>query len=112
MENHCVLAGFFLGPLTCILCSFYRMHFDELEAFAQYRTSPIGYEPFVEACIRKGNKELALRLIPKVKDPQSRSQLFASLGREEEAAAALRESPQQGAGGGILQAISGAFSLR
>lgn len=39
------------------LCN--RMHFDELLAFAQFRTSPIGYEPFVEACMRKGNRELA-----------------------------------------------------
>ncbi|KAL8271684.1 hypothetical protein Esti_004397 [Eimeria stiedai] len=88
------------------------MHFEELLAFAQFRTSPIGYEPFVEACMRKGNRELALQLVYKVKDPQSRAQLFSALGREDEAAATLRQGPQQGGGGGFLQAISGAFSRR
>ncbi|KAL8453827.1 hypothetical protein Emag_001635 [Eimeria magna] len=71
------------------------MHFEELAAFAQFRTSPIGYEPFVEACMRKGNRELALQLVYKVKDLQSRAQLFSALGREDEAAATLRQGPQQ-----------------
>ncbi|KAL8425657.1 hypothetical protein Efla_003977 [Eimeria flavescens] len=71
------------------------MHFDELLAFAQFRSSPIGYEPFVAACLRKGNREAALQLVYKVKDPQSRAHLLLSMGKDEEAAAALREGPQQ-----------------
>ncbi|XP_026193366.1 vacuolar protein sorting-associated protein 16 homolog [Cyclospora cayetanensis] len=87
------------------------MHFDELQAFAKYRTSPIGYEPFVEACLRKGNRELALQLTYKVQGAEARARFFSALGREDEAAAAL-QTPQQSVGGGLLQALSGAFSRR
>ncbi|CDI77212.1 AAEL010559-PA, related, partial [Eimeria acervulina] len=87
------------------------LHFDELQAFAKFRTSPIGYEPFVEACLRKGNKELALQLAYKVKDAAAKARFLAALGREDEAAAAL-QTPQQGVGGGFFQTISGAIWRR
>lgn len=41
---------------------------DELEKFSKSKKSPIGYEPFVEVCIKRGNTAEALKYIPKCRD--------------------------------------------
>ena len=37
-----------------------------LEAFAKEKKSPVGYRPFVEACLRYGTAEQARPFLPKV----------------------------------------------
>lgn len=39
-----------------------------LEAFAKEKKSPVGYRPFVEACLKYGTAEQARPFLPKVGD--------------------------------------------
>ena len=49
------------------------------------RAPPIGYEPFVEACIKKGNESEALKYIPYVKELEVKVDYYLSLMRFKEA---------------------------
>ncbi|XP_057651566.1 vacuolar protein sorting-associated protein 16 homolog [Diorhabda carinulata] len=40
----------------------------ELEKFSKLKRSPIGYAPFVDVCLQNGNKEEALKYLPKVNE--------------------------------------------
>lgn len=41
---------------------------DELEKFSKSKKSPIGYEPFVEVCLKKQNVEEAKKYLSKCRD--------------------------------------------
>lgn len=41
---------------------------DELDKFAKSKKSPIGYEPFVEVCLKKNNIEEAKKYLPKCRN--------------------------------------------
>jgi hypothetical protein len=56
----------------------------DLENLAK-KKSPVGYKPFVEACIKRGNDTEAMKYIPKVTDPWERIDLFLELGKFKEA---------------------------
>lgn len=45
-----------------------KFQWDELEKFSKSKKSPIGYEPFVEVCLKRGNAVEALKYIPKCRD--------------------------------------------
>lgn len=40
----------------------------ELEKFSKSKKSPIGYAPFVDVCLQKGNKLEASKYLPRVSD--------------------------------------------
>lgn len=41
---------------------------EELDKLSKSKKSPIGYEPFVEICLRKQNVEEAKKYLPKCRD--------------------------------------------
>ncbi|EDW82995.1 uncharacterized protein Dwil_GK22550 [Drosophila willistoni] len=43
-------------------------HWDQLEKFAKSKKSPIGYEPFVEVCVKHKNKVEAQKYIPRCRE--------------------------------------------
>ncbi|KAK6157102.1 hypothetical protein DH2020_011350 [Rehmannia glutinosa] len=47
---------------------------DALEKFSKEKRPPIGYRPFVEACVDAGEKHEALKYIPKLADPRERAE--------------------------------------
>ncbi|KAK9999284.1 hypothetical protein SO802_018887 [Lithocarpus litseifolius] len=47
---------------------------DALEKFSKEKRPPIGYRPFVEACIEADEKGEALKYIPKLADPRERAE--------------------------------------
>ncbi|KAJ4835771.1 vacuolar protein sorting-associated protein 16, partial [Turnera subulata] len=50
------------------------------------------YRPFVEACIKEGEKGEALKYIPKLADPRERAEAFARIGMPKEAADAASQA--------------------
>jgi len=90
-------------------------NFDELRAFAQYRTSPVGYEPFVAACIRNGCRSLAVQLIPRLKDAAAQAKWYAKLEVRPEMEPAREQtltSVTSSLGvSNLLQSIAGVWSL-
>ncbi|XP_042011014.1 protein VACUOLELESS1-like [Salvia splendens] len=65
---------------------------DALEKFSKEKRPPIGYRPFVEACIDAGKKDEALKYIPKLSDLGERAEAFAKIGMAREAADAASQS--------------------
>jgi hypothetical protein len=57
---------------------------DKLEKFSKAK-SPVGYRPFVEACMARGNNVEALKYIPRVTDPWEKVELYVELQRFKEA---------------------------
>ncbi|VVC33414.1 Hypothetical protein CINCED_3A023253 [Cinara cedri] len=45
----------------------------ELDKLSKMKKSPIGYEPFIDACIKHGNKYEALKYLPKIRDDLKQS---------------------------------------
>ncbi|KAK0096935.1 hypothetical protein PV326_003829 [Microctonus aethiopoides] len=43
-------------------------HWEELEKFSKSKKSPIGYEPFIDVCLKYGNQSEAKKYLPRVKD--------------------------------------------
>lgn len=43
---------------------------EQLEKFAKAKKSPVGYEPFVEVCVRHGKNREAIKYIPRCRDDQ------------------------------------------
>lgn len=41
---------------------------DELEKFSKAKKSPIGYEPFVEVCLKQGEREEVKKYLPKCRN--------------------------------------------
>ncbi|GER53384.1 vacuolar protein sorting-associated protein [Striga asiatica] len=65
---------------------------DALEKFSKEKRPPIGYRPFVEACVDAGEKDEALKYIPKLADPRERAEAFAKIGMAKEAADAASQA--------------------
>ncbi|KAI9177733.1 hypothetical protein LWI28_018573 [Acer negundo] len=59
---------------------------DALEKFSKEKRPPIGYRPFVEACIDADEKGEALKYIPKLADPREKAEAYARIGMAKEAA--------------------------
>jgi len=80
---------------TCALATV--GNWDALEKFSREKRPPGGYKPFVEACIDAGQKNEAVKYIPKLADPRERSEAYARMGmaREaEEAASQAKDSDE------------------
>jgi len=81
-----------------------------LDDLANNRTSPVGYELFVEAFLRYGRTELALPLLPKVKSAEAQANFYSKMGMEEEANRARERGSQASAGPGrLLQSLGLGF---
>ncbi|KAK4792732.1 hypothetical protein SAY86_023167 [Trapa natans] len=65
---------------------------DALEKFSKEKRPPIGYRPFVEACIDADEKGEALKYIPKLVDPRERAESYARIGMAKEAADAASQA--------------------
>ncbi|GMN54967.1 hypothetical protein TIFTF001_024090 [Ficus carica] len=65
---------------------------DALEKFSKEKRSPIGFRPFVEACIEADEKGEALKYIPKLADPRERAESYARIGMAKEAADAASQA--------------------
>jgi hypothetical protein len=60
--------------------------------FLRSAASPIGYEPFVDACLDKGQEKEALKYIPHVKDLRTKVDYYISLVKFKEAIEAARDA--------------------
>ncbi|XP_010271337.1 PREDICTED: protein VACUOLELESS1 [Nelumbo nucifera] len=65
---------------------------DALEKFSKEKRPPTGYKPFVEACVDAGEKDEAIKYIPKLADPREKAEAYARLGMAKEAADAASQS--------------------
>ncbi|GMY16044.1 protein VACUOLELESS1 [Fagus crenata] len=65
---------------------------DALEKFSKEKRPPIGYRPFVEACIEADEKGEALKYIPKLADPREKAESYARIGMAKEAADAASQA--------------------
>ncbi|XP_057955473.1 protein VACUOLELESS1 [Malania oleifera] len=65
---------------------------DALEKFSKEKRPPIGFRPFVEACIDADEKGEALKYIPKLADPRERAESYARIGMAKEAADAASQA--------------------
>lgn len=65
---------------------------DALEKFSKEKRPPIGYRPFVEACIDADEKAEAVKYIPKIIDPRERAESYARIGMAKEAADAATQA--------------------
>ncbi|CAL1353294.1 unnamed protein product [Linum trigynum] len=67
-------------------------NWDALEKFSREKRPPVGYRPFVEACIEADEKGEALKYIPKLADPGERAEAYARVGMAKEAADAASQA--------------------
>lgn len=59
---------------------------EELDKFARAKKSPIGYRPFVEACLQHdSSKAQAARYIPRLSDPWEKAEMYVAVGKFKEA---------------------------
>ncbi|XP_052210322.1 protein VACUOLELESS1 [Diospyros lotus] len=65
---------------------------DALEKFSKEKRPPIGFRPFVEACVDADEKGEALKYIPKLADPRERAEAYARIGMAKEAADAASQA--------------------
>ncbi|KAF4373221.1 hypothetical protein F8388_010477 [Cannabis sativa] len=65
---------------------------DALEKFSKEKRPPIGFRPFVEACIEADEKGEALKYIPKLADPREKAESYARIGMAKEAADAASQA--------------------
>ncbi|KAK4278482.1 hypothetical protein QN277_016322 [Acacia crassicarpa] len=63
-----------------------------LEKFSKEKKPPIGYRPFVEACIEADEKAETLKYIPKLADPRERAESYARIGMAKEATDAASQA--------------------
>ncbi|GAB2222949.1 hypothetical protein Droror1_Dr00017081 [Drosera rotundifolia] len=63
-----------------------------LEKFSKEKRPPIGYKPFVEACIEHDEKNEALKYIPKLSNPREKAEAYARIGMANEAAEAASQA--------------------
>eukprot|EP00258_Populus_trichocarpa_P004599 XP_002306748.2 protein VACUOLELESS1 [Populus trichocarpa] len=65
---------------------------EALEKFSKEKRPPMGFRPFVEACIDVDEKAEALKYIPKLADPRERAEAYARIGMAKEAADAASQA--------------------
>ncbi|KAL9319611.1 hypothetical protein ACSQ67_011450 [Phaseolus vulgaris] len=63
-----------------------------LEKFSKEKKPPMGFRPFVEACIEADEKAEAIKYIPKLADPRERAESYARIGLAKEAADAASQA--------------------
>jgi len=80
---------------------------SELDDLAKCRTSPIGYDMFIEAFLKHGRYELALPLVLKVKSPEMQAIYYSKMGMEDEAQAARARREERAGPGRFLQNFLG-----
>eukprot|EP00743_Colponemidia_sp_Colp-15_P004235 GILK01004569.1.p1 GENE.GILK01004569.1~~GILK01004569.1.p1 ORF type:complete len:820 (-),score=138.43 GILK01004569.1:154-2613(-) len=61
---------------------------EALEQFAKEKKSPIGYQPFIEACLSRKNVSEASKYIPRLDKPEQRMDAYEQIGYWREAAEA------------------------
>jgi len=81
--------------------------FEDLKMLATHRTSPIGYEPIVEAFLKHGRNDLAQGFVPRVKDPEQQAAYYSRMGMEEEARQALAQRSDRAGVVGVFQNLLG-----
>ncbi|KAL5731811.1 vacuolar protein sorting-associated protein 16 [Ranunculus cassubicifolius] len=69
---------------------------EALEKFSKEKRPPIGYRPFVEACIDAEEKEEAVKYIPKLTDAREKAEAYARIGMAKEATDAASQSNDSG----------------
>ncbi|KAG6541575.1 hypothetical protein Mapa_017028 [Marchantia paleacea] len=69
-------------------------NWEALEKFSKEKKPPVGYKPFVEACIEEDEKDEALKYIVKLSDPQERAEAYEKLGMSAEAATAAAQTKE------------------
>ncbi|EFJ24200.1 hypothetical protein SELMODRAFT_101752 [Selaginella moellendorffii] len=69
-----------------ILALAYIKDWDALEKFSKERRPPVGFKPFVEACLQEGQTSEALKYIQKLSDPEEKAEAYAQAGMAKEAA--------------------------
>ncbi|CAN4104407.1 unnamed protein product [Withania somnifera] len=79
---------------------------DALEKFSKEKRPPIGYRPFVEACVDADEKGEALKYIPKLTDPRERAEAYARIGMAKEAAEAASQAKDNELLGRLKQTLS------
>lgn len=79
---------------------------DALEKFSKEKRPPIGYRPFVEACVDANEKGEALKYIPKLTDPRERAEAYARIGMAKEAADAATQAKDNELLGRLKQTFS------
>lgn len=79
---------------------------DALEKFSKEKRPPIGYKPFVEACIDADEKAEAVKYIAKLTDPRERAEAYASIGMSKEAADAAMQSKDSELLGRLKQTLA------
>lgn len=79
-------------------------NFDELQAMAQLRTLPIGYEVIVDAFLSGGRQDLASQFVPKIKSFEVQAKYYSKMGMEREAQAAYARKDERT--GGLLSSIN------
>lgn len=77
--------------------------FEDLNMLATHRTSPIGYEPIVEAFLKHGRHDLARTFVPRVRDPEQQASYYTQMGMDEEARAALAQRSDRVGVVGVFQ---------
>lgn len=82
-------------------------HVSELEMLAKNRTSPIGYELFIEAFLEHQRHDLALPFVPKVKSSEQQAIYYSRMGMEEDAQRARAQGQELSGAGRLLQNIFG-----
>jgi len=82
-------------------------HVGELEILAKNRTSPIGYELFIEAFLEHRRNDLALPFVPKVKSSEQQASYYSRMGMEEDAQRARAQGQELSGAGRLLQNIFG-----
>ncbi|KAL6137178.1 hypothetical protein ACLB2K_062472 [Fragaria x ananassa] len=79
---------------------------ETLEKFSKEKRPPIGFRPFVEACIEADEKGEALKYIPKLTDPRERAEAYGRIGMAKEAA----DAASQANDGELLGRLRSTFS--
>lgn len=67
-----------------------QFQWDELEKFAKSKKSPIGYEPFVEVCLKQHNLEQAKKYLPRCSE-ENKFNWYLKAGCLQEAASVAYE---------------------
>ncbi|XP_077989106.1 vacuolar protein sorting-associated protein 16 homolog [Glandiceps talaboti] len=66
----------------------------ELDKFSKNKKSPVGYEPFVEACIKHQNRFEACKYIPRV-SPENKAKMYIKVGDLKQAAIAAYQQKSE-----------------
>ncbi|CAE7218827.1 vps16 [Symbiodinium sp. CCMP2592] len=80
-------------------------NFEELNVFATHRTSPIGYELFIDTFLKHGRNDFALALVPQIKSAEQQAQYYLRMGMAEEAQRARSQGQERSGAGRFLNML-------